>query len=209
MQPHRRQPPRIHHPWDSPGKNTGVGCHCLLRETWQPSTKIVVSHLMELMRVLWHGGKRKNQGEQWVMTAGHGRGGWGARNFLGWNRKVFLFISITAACWSEMLSSGEGVNYCSSQRRNNNNSVLEREDCLYVQPRPRNTGSLAVNPENPSGSCLTRKKENIHGCYFWGQVDRRRWEWYVMHWMLMSPQNLYAKSLIPKVMVYWDRAFGW
>ena len=31
MQPHRRQPTRIPHPWDSPGKNTGVGCHFLLQ----------------------------------------------------------------------------------------------------------------------------------------------------------------------------------
>ena len=29
--PHRWQPSRLHHPWDSPGKNTGVGCHFLLR----------------------------------------------------------------------------------------------------------------------------------------------------------------------------------
>ena len=28
--PHRRQPTRLPRPWDSPGKNTGVGCHCLL-----------------------------------------------------------------------------------------------------------------------------------------------------------------------------------
>ena len=31
VQPHRQQPTRLHHPWDSPGKNTGVGCHCLLQ----------------------------------------------------------------------------------------------------------------------------------------------------------------------------------
>ena len=31
MQPHRRQPTRLRHPWDSPGKNTGVGCHFLLQ----------------------------------------------------------------------------------------------------------------------------------------------------------------------------------
>ena len=31
MRPHRRQPTRLHHPWDSPGKNTGVGCHFLLQ----------------------------------------------------------------------------------------------------------------------------------------------------------------------------------
>ena len=29
--PHRRQPTRLSHPWDSPGKNTGVGCHFLLQ----------------------------------------------------------------------------------------------------------------------------------------------------------------------------------
>ena len=30
MPPHRRQPTRLPCPWDSPGKNTGVGCHFLL-----------------------------------------------------------------------------------------------------------------------------------------------------------------------------------
>ena len=29
--PHRRQPTRFFCPWDSPGKNTGVGCHFLLQ----------------------------------------------------------------------------------------------------------------------------------------------------------------------------------
>ena len=28
---HRRQPTRLPHPWDSPGKNTGVGCHFLFQ----------------------------------------------------------------------------------------------------------------------------------------------------------------------------------
>ena len=27
VRPHRRQPTRLYRPWDSPGKNTGVGCH--------------------------------------------------------------------------------------------------------------------------------------------------------------------------------------
>ena len=31
VQPHRRQPTRLLRPWDSPGKNTGVGCHFLLQ----------------------------------------------------------------------------------------------------------------------------------------------------------------------------------
>ena len=29
--PHRRQPTRLPRPWESPGKNTGVGCHFLLQ----------------------------------------------------------------------------------------------------------------------------------------------------------------------------------
>ena len=29
VRPHRRQPTRLPRPWDSPGKNTGVGCHFL------------------------------------------------------------------------------------------------------------------------------------------------------------------------------------
>ena len=29
-QPHGLQPTRLLHPWDFPGKSTGVGCHCLL-----------------------------------------------------------------------------------------------------------------------------------------------------------------------------------
>ena len=31
VQPHRRQPTRFLCPWDSPGKNSGVGCHFLLQ----------------------------------------------------------------------------------------------------------------------------------------------------------------------------------
>ena len=31
VQPHGLQPTRLLHPWDAPGKNTGVGCHFLLQ----------------------------------------------------------------------------------------------------------------------------------------------------------------------------------
>ena len=31
VRPYRWQPTRLPHPWDSPGKNTGVGCHFLLQ----------------------------------------------------------------------------------------------------------------------------------------------------------------------------------
>ena len=31
VRPHRQKPTRFPRPWDSPGKNTGVGCHFLLQ----------------------------------------------------------------------------------------------------------------------------------------------------------------------------------
>ena len=31
VRPHNQQPTRLPCPWDSPGKNTGVGCHFLLQ----------------------------------------------------------------------------------------------------------------------------------------------------------------------------------
>ena len=31
VRPHRQQPTRLPHPWDSPGKNTGVSCHFILQ----------------------------------------------------------------------------------------------------------------------------------------------------------------------------------
>ena len=32
QRPHGLQPTRLLHPWDFPGKSTGVGCHCLLQK---------------------------------------------------------------------------------------------------------------------------------------------------------------------------------
>ena len=36
---HGLQPTRLLHPWDFPGKRTGVGCHCLLWPRWLLNTK--------------------------------------------------------------------------------------------------------------------------------------------------------------------------
>src|SRR5574341_1505496 len=37
VRPHRWQPTRLPRPWDSLGKNTGVGCHFLLQCKWSES----------------------------------------------------------------------------------------------------------------------------------------------------------------------------
>ena len=45
VRPHRRQPTRLPRPWDFPGKNTGVGCHCLLHVARYLCTKLPQSCL--------------------------------------------------------------------------------------------------------------------------------------------------------------------
>ena len=44
----RRQPTRLLCPWDSQGKNTGVGCHFLLQYVWQRSTQYCKAIFLQL-----------------------------------------------------------------------------------------------------------------------------------------------------------------
>ena len=48
MRPHRWQPTRLPRPWDSPGKNTGVGCHFLLQCTRVKSESEVTQSCLTL-----------------------------------------------------------------------------------------------------------------------------------------------------------------
>ena len=46
VRPQRRQPTRLPHPWDSPGKNTGLGCHFLLQcMKLKSESEVTQSHL--------------------------------------------------------------------------------------------------------------------------------------------------------------------
>ena len=55
MRPHRRQPTRLPHPWDSPGKNNGVGCHFLLQCMRVKSESVKVKSLshVRLLATPW------------------------------------------------------------------------------------------------------------------------------------------------------------
>ena len=63
-QPYGLQPTRLLHPWDFPGKSTGVGCHCLLRlesiNTYKNEQLNCLNHFIkEISWSAWKGGKRK------------------------------------------------------------------------------------------------------------------------------------------------------
>ena len=48
VRPHRRQPTRLSRPWDSPDKNTGVGCHLLL-QCMKVKSETVVTQLCPIL----------------------------------------------------------------------------------------------------------------------------------------------------------------
>ena len=48
VRPHGRQPTRLPRPWDSPGKNTGVGCHVLL-----PRVKVKLLSRVRFFAIPW------------------------------------------------------------------------------------------------------------------------------------------------------------
>ena len=52
VRPHRRQPTRLSHPWDSPGKNTGVGCHFLL-QCMKVKSESEVAQSCQLLATPW------------------------------------------------------------------------------------------------------------------------------------------------------------
>ena len=54
VRPHRRQPMRHPRPWDSPSKNTGVGCHFLLHEPQFLNYKWGWCHLPHGAEVKWN-----------------------------------------------------------------------------------------------------------------------------------------------------------
>ena len=52
VRPHRPQPTRLPSPWDSPGKNTGAGCHLLL-QCMKVKSESEVAQLCRLLTTPW------------------------------------------------------------------------------------------------------------------------------------------------------------
>ena len=73
VRPHRQQPTSLPRPWDSPGKNTGVGCHFLLKcmkvksesEVAQSCTTLRDPMDCSLPGSSAHGGEYSSRQEYW------------------------------------------------------------------------------------------------------------------------------------------------
>ena len=78
---HRQQPTRLRHPWDSPGKNTGVGCHFLLQA--HNESPVQVQCMIQDARS-WYTGMTQSDGMggRW-----EGGSGWGTRVYPWWIRE--------------------------------------------------------------------------------------------------------------------------
>ena len=80
VRPHRWQPTRLCHPWDSPGKNTGVGCHFLLQCMKVKSKSEVTQSCLTLRYPM-----------DWSLPGSSVHGIFQAR-VLEWNRNVIISI---------------------------------------------------------------------------------------------------------------------
>ena len=70
MRPCRQQPTRLPHPWDSSGKNTGVGCHFLPPpRVMEIKTKVNKWDLIKRKKLLHSKGNYK-QGEKTTLGMG-------------------------------------------------------------------------------------------------------------------------------------------
>ena len=87
--PHRRQPTRLPRPWDSPGKNTGVGCHFLLQRMTVKSESEVAQSCLTLcypMNCSPPGSSVHGIFQARVLE-------WGAIAFSIWELNIYIFSS--------------------------------------------------------------------------------------------------------------------
>ena len=71
VRPHRRQPNRLPCPWDSPGKNIGVGCHLLLKlEVVKQEMARVNINVLVISQLKWTGMCEFNSDDHYIYYCG-------------------------------------------------------------------------------------------------------------------------------------------
>ena len=180
VQPHRWQPPRLLHPWDSPGKSTGVGCHCLLQCMKVKSESEVTQScptLSDPMDCSPPGSSVHGIFQARVLK-------WGAIAFSVCSQK---WCQIAKANLRERNKAG-GINlpdfrlyYKSTVIKKQNKTVLVQKQAHYQWNR---IGSPQVNPHSYSQLIYNeigkRRKDSLFNMWSWenwtSTCKRTRWE---------------------------------
>ena len=100
VQPHRWHPTGLHHPWDSPGKNTGVGYHFLL-QCMQVKVKVKSLSCVQLLVTPWTSAYQAppsmgfSRQEYWSeVPLQHTNSWWWTGNFTNFLRKLMSIKSV-------------------------------------------------------------------------------------------------------------------
>ena len=105
LRPHGLQPTRLLCPWDSPGKNTGVGCHALLKGIFP--TQGLSPGLPQSGRFFPVIATRKDQqGENRFLIGGGGRDSWYSNMFIRQQGKKRLGNGCRQLRWEAVYSRG-------------------------------------------------------------------------------------------------------
>ena len=109
VRPRRWQPTRLRRPWDSPGKNTGVGCHFLLQCMKVKSENEVTQLCLTLRDCMdWSPPGSSVHG---LFQAGVLE--WGAIAFSAWYSRCFQTLDPPGYCNILRLKVKEHLYFCS------------------------------------------------------------------------------------------------
>ena len=129
VRPHRRQPTRLPRPWDSPGRNTGVGCHFLLQCMKVKSESEVAKScptLSDPMDCSLPGSSIHGIFQARVLE-------WGAIAFSSW----CLQISTKLSLWQDCHSSLDLGPYSPMNREQYQGRTLTALPCECLDPSPQ------------------------------------------------------------------------
>ena len=108
VRPHRRQPTRLLRPWDSPGKNTGVGCHFLLQCRKVKSESEVTQPCLDPMDCSLPGSSAHGVFQARVLE-------WGCHFLLHLQHSVLFIVQLSTTPWTAAYQAPPSVGFSRQQ----------------------------------------------------------------------------------------------
>ena len=132
MRPHRWQPTRLPRPWDSPGKNTGAGCH-FFSNAWKWKVKVKSLSHVRLLATPWTAAHQAppsmgfSRQQYWSRVPLPSLMWWGGEGKLK-PAKLESFGIFCYPFWLDSSKNGEPLNICEQRTPQlNQNGHLKRQ----------------------------------------------------------------------------------